>query len=302
MIRTRTRLPALGALALAALIGCAGVAHAQPPARSSGAGITGQWMIEPGDKAGLLQLTLQRNDGSRHHHMSTNDIVAATQVRGLDWKQAESSTGAAFRFQIQRDAGSFACEGWFRAGKGSGHFIFTPSAGFVSDLRGFGYTGLSDEQVFSLAVHDVTRAYLRELARLGYKRVPYEQLIAMHIHGVTPAYIRALAALGHRNLDVDKLVAMRIHGVSPEGIRAFAALGYRGLDDDQLVAMRIHGVSPELVRELSAEGYKRVPADQLVAMRIHGVSPDFIRRLRKRGYDKLSVDELISLKIHGVAR
>ncbi len=299
MIRSRMRLPAL---AVAALIGCAGHAHAQPPARSPASAITGQWLIEPGDKAGTVQLTLQRHDGSRRHHMSSSDVVVSSQVRGLDWKQAQSSSGAAVRFQIQRDAGSFACEGWFRDGKGSGHFTFAPSAGFRSDMRALGYGGLSGEEIFSLAVHDLTRAYIRELGRLGYNRLPYEKLIAMHIHGVTPAYIRELAALGHRKLDADQLVAMRIHGVSAQAIRQFAALGYRGLDEDQLVAMRIHGVSPELVRELGTVGYRSIPADKLVAMRIHGVSPDFIRRLRKRGYDKLSVDELISLKIHGVAR
>jgi hypothetical protein len=299
MIHSRTR---LATLAVAALVGCAGRAHAQPPARSSATAITGQWMIEPGDRAGTVQLTLQRNDGSRRHHMSSSDVVLSSQVRGLDWKQARSTSGAAMRFHIQRDAGSFACEGWFRAGKGSGHFSFAPSAAFVSDMRALGHGGLSSEQIFTLAVHDVTRAYVRELARLGYRRLPYEKLIAMHIHGVSPAYIRELAALGHRNLDADQLVAMRIHGVSAQAIRQFAQLGYRRLDEQQLVAMRIHGVSPELVRELGAEGYRRIPADQLVAMRIHGVSPDFIRRLRKRGYDKLSIDELISLRIHGVAR
>jgi hypothetical protein len=307
MIRTAfpSRLVACGAFLTAALIACS--ASANPPARTDPAtparpgAISGQWLIEPARRAGTMRLTLQRREGSRHQ-MSSSDDIPASQLRGLDWKQAQASPGAVFRFQIARDAGSFACEGWFRLGEGSGHFTFAPDPGFRSELRGLGYPGLSSDQIFSLAVHDVTRALIRELGRLGYQRIPYEQLIAMRIHGATPAYIRALAALGYRNIEVDQLIAMRIHGVSPEGIRELAALGYPRLDTEQLVAMRIHGVDPELVRELRAEGYRGVPAEKLVAMRIHGVSPDFIRRLRKRGYDKLSIDELISLKIHGVAR
>ncbi|HWM84333.1 MAG TPA: hypothetical protein VNO33_00820 [Kofleriaceae bacterium] len=276
----------------------AGPAQASP----STGGITGQWLIERADKPGFISLTIQRRRDHGGGHMSSGDDTPASIVRGLDWKQADSAAGATVRFQIARDAGTFQCEGWFRSGKGSGHFTFAPAASFAADMRALGYGDLSQEQMFTLAVHDVSRALIRDYARLGYPRIELDKLVAMRIHRVTPAYIRELAALGYSKVDVDKLVAMRIHGVSPAEIRKLRALGYPRLDTDKLVAFRIHGVSPEFVEDVRAEGYRGVPADKLVAMRIHGVSPDFIQRLKKRGYARLSVDELISLKIHGVAR
>lgn len=294
--------------ALSAFLGGGGRASASPPPRPTSVttaapagAISGQWLLERGDTAGTARLTIQRSQRS-NHTMSSSDDVPLSIIRGLDWQQAEATPGASFRFQIARDAGRFQCEGWFHLGKGSGHFTFAPDPGFRAGMRALGYGDLSGEQVFTLAVHDVSRGLVRELDQLGYRRVPYDKLVAMRIHGATPRYIRDLAALGHRSIDVDQLVAMRIHGVSPEGIRELSALGYRRVDDQTLITMRIHGVEPDLIRALGAEGYRSVPPDQLVAMKIHGVSPDFIRRLKKRGYARLSVDELISLKIHGVAR
>jgi predicted metallopeptidase len=263
--------------------------------------VDGQWLLERGRKPGMISLTIRRSDGP-HHQMSSTDDFPVAAVRGLDWKQADSTAGGSVRFQIVRDAGVFACEGWFRAGKGSGHFRFTPDSSFVAEIGRHGYRNLSSEQYFALAVHDVSRALLRDYAQLGYGRIPFDELIAMRIHGASPAYIRELAALGYSRIPAEDLVAMRIHGVSPAEIRKYSSLGYPRFDLKMLVDMRIHGVSPGFVQELRAEGYQRVPAEELVEMRIHGVSTDFIRRLKKRGYASLSVRELIDLKIHGVAR
>jgi hypothetical protein len=47
-----------------------------------------------------------------------------------------SRSGTNVQFQLKRDAGTFNFEGWFKDGNGSGHFTFTPSSAFASELAG----------------------------------------------------------------------------------------------------------------------------------------------------------------------
>src|ERR1700730_2168198 len=101
--------------------------------------ITGQWMIDSsrfGAPAGdRVQLTLHRSDG---HSNSTNSSgLPLNALRGLSRAQMESGASNV-RFEIARDAGTLACEGYFRGGKGAGTFTFTPSASFVSEMRSLG--------------------------------------------------------------------------------------------------------------------------------------------------------------------
>ena len=75
-------------------------------------------------------------------------------MRGLSIAQATGS-GAAVNFQIVRDAGTLNCEGWFKNGSGSGHFTFTPNQSFANEMRSLGYQNMTDETLFSMAVHDI---------------------------------------------------------------------------------------------------------------------------------------------------
>ena len=45
------------------------------------------------------------------------------------------SAGSHVQFQLIRDAGTFNCEGWFKDGKGSGHFVFSASPAFAAELQ-----------------------------------------------------------------------------------------------------------------------------------------------------------------------
>ncbi|HYP26770.1 MAG TPA: hypothetical protein VE262_08635 [Blastocatellia bacterium] len=263
--------------------------------------ITGQWIIEPDRgkerRPDSVHLTIQRSRNGRGN-FNSSDSVRLEHFRGLTQAQMAGS-GAAAQFQIVRDAGVLNCEGWFKDGRGSGHFTFAPDRGFASEMQGLGYGTLSDEKLFTLAVLDVSRVFIRELAALGYERLPVDKLVAMKIHGATPQFISELRAAGYDHPPVDQLVAMRIHGATPEFIRELQAEGYNQPPIDQLISMRIHGVSPNFIRELKQLGYDRVPVNQLVAMRIHGVSPEFIQKMKDRGFKDLSVDELVRLRIHG---
>jgi hypothetical protein len=268
----------------------------------SGEAVSGTWTVEParwkqeGHRQPMVQVTLRMRTAAGRSWDSSMPM-AVEELRGLAAGQPDGPA----RFEIVRDAGTITAEGRFRRGEGAGHFTFAPSADYVRALQAMGYERLEDK-VFSLALHDVSRAFIGELDALGYTRVALDDLVSMRIHGATAAYVRELLDLGYRRPDVEQLVSFRIHGVSADYVRALKELGYAQPDPDELVSLRIHGVRPEYVRELKELGYEPPPSlEELVSMRIHGASPEFVRALRELGYERVGVDDLVSMRIHGVS-
>ncbi|HMF57815.1 MAG TPA: hypothetical protein VK619_15840 [Pyrinomonadaceae bacterium] len=244
-------------------------AQSQLPSAATGERITDQWLVETEQETtGMVRLTLTRRTARGGTHESSWDIPLE-QLRGLTVERMNASD-AGVQFKIGRDAGTFYCEGVFNRGSGSGRFTFAPSSIYLTEMRKLGYENFSDEEIFALAVHDVSLRFIGELDALGYS-----------------------------SLYVNHLVAMRIHGVTSDFIIDLKTLGYDFISVDRLVAMRIHKVTVEFIKELQSLGYFRVPIEQLVAMKIHGVTASFIEEMRGRGYRRLSVEELIRMKIHG---
>jgi hypothetical protein len=257
---------------------------------------------------------------------------------GLSEENLHAVTAMPVRFELRREAGDTTFEGTFRDGHGAGQFTFVPRPAFLESVRGLGIdTGNGkgrhgknqdqEEQLFGLAVcdvsvayiksmiaegyrlsledyqamriFDVTPEYIREMRDLGFKDISHDELVATKIHGVTPSYIRQMRTSGW-DLSLDDYQANRIHGVTPEFIREMGDLGYKDMSADDLLAFRIHGVTREFIRELRALGYDDVEADDLIAARIHGVTPAFIREVEEAGYHKVPFDKLISLRISGI--
>ena len=287
---------AAGAVALVS----AKTAVRSAPEPAAGGAITGTWTAEPATwkpAAGngpFVQLSLSRRQGRGHsQHSST---VALSELKGLTAAQMNAGSSSA-SFTLDRDAGRVSFEGSFRGGEGAGHFTFTPSADYVAAM---GYA-LDDEKLYSMAVLDVSREFVRQLDALGYSRLDLDQLVSLRIHGADPAFIRELKALGYDHPTVDDLVSLRIHGATPEFVRDLQSLGYRRLSAQDLVSLRIHGAAPDFVRQLRELGYDRLSAEDLVSMRIHGVSPEFVRRVQaSRG--SVSIERLVSMRIHGEER
>jgi hypothetical protein len=261
--------------------------------------ITGQWMIDGIGVPDQLQLTLHRSMGKSGS--STNfSSYPVNGFLGLTRAQMDSPEGVMVRFQMVRDAGTLACEGYFKRGNGAGTFTFSSDPGFIAEMRKLRYAGLDPEMLFSMAAHDVSLEYVRSLRSLKAAPTSADDLISMRIHGVSIEYIQELQSLGYRNLKADELVTMRIHGVTTEFVRDLSQLGYGLVPADELVTMRIHGASTSFIKELKSLGYDHPTIDQLVTMRIHGVSPDFIHRLQERGMKNLTIDQMVNLRIHGI--
>lgn len=271
----------------------------------------------------------------RHHNMGTtmriSDFTALTRA------QMDAATMTPVRFELRREAGNTVFEGTFRNGKGAGQFTFTGNRNYISAVQALGVPfdldgkrkhrdRSEEEELFSLALHDVSTAFIKQMQAEGFK-VSLEKYLTMRIFDITPEYIREMRSLGFKDLDDEELVSSKIHKVTPQYVRemraagwdltldelqssaihgatpAFAAemkkLGY-ALDFDDLVSFRIHKVTPEFIGELRELGYTRVSADDLVSMRIHKVTPEFIRELKAAGYSNVPVEKLVSMRIHKI--
>jgi hypothetical protein len=261
--------------------------------------ITGQWSVGGPIVQNKINLSLGRT--APGFNMSNSGMVELSQFRGLTQAQLNSTAaGAIANFDLVRDAGTFHFEGYIKGGSGGGTFTFAQNANYAAEMRGLGYTGLDDEKVFAMAVHDVSAAYVRALNAQGLRPDSTDQLVTMRIHNVTPEFVADFRSLGYTNLSADKLVTMRIHNVTTAFARDLKAMGYNSVTEDQLVTMRIHGVSTDLIREVEAQGFGHPSIDQVVTMRIHGITPDYIQRARAAFKGNLTIDQLVSMKIHGV--
>jgi hypothetical protein len=288
---------------------------------------TGQWIIEPEREANWLHLTLMYSHKQGRGQSMHSNRIAADQLRGLGSAQMMSA-GTNVQFQIVRDAGTFNCEGWFKSGRGSGHFVFAANPSFVAELKRRNYEAPTEAQLFRLALSDTGLALLDELQAQGYERPTLDQLVRMGDHGVSLDYVRALKsqgysvqsvdlltrmvdhgvtvsfikeleALGYKNLPVPTLIRTVDHGVTPAYIQELAALGYRDQPLEQLTRLVDHGVTAPFIREVEAAGLGRPPLEQLVRMQDHGVNARFIEKMKGRGFTNLTIDELVRLADHG---
>jgi hypothetical protein len=258
----------------------------------------GTWTANTTDSDTQIHLMLQWETSNWGRSIPLNDL------RGISRQQISSSISTPVHFQIDREPGNFAMEGVFRDGKGAGHFRFTPNRNFASTLRSLrveGAENITDRQLMTMAMANVSRSMIEELSTLGLRPLGVRQLVQLSIHGVTADYVRALRARGMTDTDeVRHVVSLRIHGVTPDLLDAYAELGYRDLSRSEVMQMSIHGARPSFIRELRELGYSDLSPKQLVRMRIHGVTPSFIREMREAGYSDLPPDTLVRMRIHGI--
>lgn len=272
----------------------------------------------------------------RNHNMGSTMKIA--DFTGLTRAQMDAAAMTPVSFQMRREAGNAVFEGTFRNGKGAGQFTFTPNPAYLDTIRSMGIDLQrekrrhrdrdwdEEEELFALAIHDVSTAfiksmiaegyrvtledyltmrifditpeYIREMRSLGFKNITHDELVSSRIHRVTPDYVRQMRAAGW-DLDLDELQSTRIHGATPEFAAEMKKLGYN-LDIDDLVSFRIHRVTPEFIAEMAKLGYKNISADDLVSMRIHRVTPEFIKELEQAGYVKVPIEKMISMRIHNI--
>jgi hypothetical protein len=283
------------ALAVAFILVLAVAAHAES---LRGMWTASTWSVKDTER---IQLNM-----TREHSNCGQDFKIAS-FEGLSRAQMTSASDVPVKFALRRDAGTISFDGSFRDGEGAGHFTFTPNDSYLGTLRSMN-VALDDEkdrdrtegeELFRLAMFDVSLDFIRQMHNLGYD-VGVRDLVRFRIHGVSPEMVRELRSLGLDHVSAADLVRMRIHGATPEFIRQMADSGYRNLTVESLIRFRIHGVTPEFVRDIASLGYRDVPGEDLVRMRIHGVTPEFIRDVESAGYKNVPVEKLVQMRIHGI--
>lgn len=274
------------------------IAAAWANASSGELKMSGTWSIDADRGDDEVQLVMTRSEANSRWRSSSP--IELSQLSGLTRTQIDGRREEA-EFEIRREAGVFHFTGVFDRGLGTGRFEFAPNQEFASTLRREGFPGATSEDLFTLAMHDVSLEHIRGFKSLGYRDLDLEAIKRLRIHGATPEMARELRSSGVRAENAEGLIRMCIHGVSPEYIRAMGSLGYHKLDAEEVIRMKIHGVNAEYVRAMANLDYRDIGAEALIRMKIHGVTTDYVRDLKGLGYDRVGDDELIRLRVHGVS-
>lgn len=293
--------------------------------------LTGQWTAEmKRDKPGEVQMTYHRNSQNGDFNMMTGGTVPLGELQGLT-AEAVFSTKANVSFNVVRQAGTFACEGYFREGKGAGFWTFTPNGSFVSAMRARGYDNLTDEDLLRAALHKLTTNFFDDLKSAGYDRLEFKQLLRAASHDVTAEYIREMQSAGYQGLSMEELVRARNHEIDSRYIREARAMGFdkqpleklirlrnheitqdfinrmrtAGFDNlsiDELIRLKNHEITPEFVNSVKAEGYPDIPLETVIRLKTHEVDRDYIRRVKARGFTDLTLEQIIKLRSRDVIK
>jgi hypothetical protein len=251
------------------------------------------WQLRPSLSLNQVHFVVRHSNGFDNWINSRE--VPLENFRGFSLSML--ATPGPAKFEYVADAGRLLCEGRFLMGTGSGTYTFTPDPGFVSALQQMGYDAPVDEQLLSMLMMGISRAFAREIRDSGL-RATSQDLIALRNQGVTLDYIREGRQAGYQSLTAEDYVQLRIHGVETDFLRDLKAGGY-DLRAADIVQLRIHGVDSGYIRELKSFGLKPDASD-LTQMRTHGVTPDYVKGLKDAGYENLQAEEVDQLRMHGV--
>src|SRR3982751_6028143 len=186
--------------------------------------IKGQWTAEfSAKKSGRIQITfIRRSEGGSN---MMGESLSLSELQGLS-PEASNASDATVSFNIVREAGTFACEGAFRAGKGAGFWTFTPNGSFVSAMQSRGYGSLSDDDLLRAAMHNLTTKYIDELKAAGYDKLTFEQVSRGAGHDVTVGFIREMQSIGYSNLTMEELIRARNHEIDSQYAKEVQAMGF----------------------------------------------------------------------------
>jgi hypothetical protein len=252
-----------------------------------------QWRLTPSFSIDQVHFNVRHSN--IHGNWSNSRDVPLDRFRGFSLSQL--ATPGPAKFEYVADAGRLICEGRFLLGTGSGSYTFAADRTFVSALQQMGYDTPDDEQLISMLMMDINRAFARDIRDSGL-RASSQDLIGLKMHGVTVDYVREARQAGYRDFTADDYAQLRIHGVNTDFLRELKAAGY-DLHSGDITQLRIHGVDSEYIRKVKSYGLKPLASD-LTQMRIHGVTPEYLKGLKDAGYENLQAEEVDQLRIHGV--
>ncbi len=212
---------------------------------------------------GAVQLETRWNSGSGRHD---NEHSSAIDAAALGISKALASPGQHVTFNLHREAGDYAFDGWLGNGEGAGNYTFAPNESFFTALRKRGYDVQTLDYEIAFGNLDITTQYVDEMEALGYK------------------------------LEVNKLVAMRALGVTAQYVRDLRSAGVSDVTQSQVISMRALRVDRAYVDEIAQAGFPHLSANEYVTLKALRVDGAYIRYLRGHGFKNLTVNQVVTMK------
>jgi hypothetical protein len=261
--------------------------------------ITGQWIAEFSRKTpGEIRMSYHMQpEGGGSSLMSRT--VPLVELQGLT-AEAASSAKENVNFNIVFEAGTFACEGYFREGKGAGFWTFTPSQSFVSAMRERGYNNLTSEDLLKAALNRLTTNFIEDLKSAGYDRLDFPQLLRAASHAVTADFIRELQSAGYQGLTMEELVRARNHNIDSRYVKEVRAMGFDKQPLEKLIRLRNHEITQDFINRMRSAGFDGLSIEQLIRLKNHDITPEFVNGLKAEGYADIPVESAIRLKNHEI--
>lgn len=253
----------------------------------------GAWTLNSWTLGDSVRLELKRGSTTILWDQSVDDL------RGLT-RENLHALRAPVRFVLKRDAGQFEFEGTLTLGMGGGGFQFLPEPSFVAALASLGYGTAAEDDVFTMAVEDISLAYAREAKQAGIGGLRLRDLVEFHEHGVELAFLHDLGAIGYPGLSAEDVLRLHDHGVETAFLRTLKDSGYAEASARDIVRLHDHGVDPSFIRELAATVMARAGFDGMIQLHDHGVDPTYVARIESAGFGTLSVEQIVKLHDHGV--
>ena len=153
-----------------------------------------------------------------------NNDMPWSSFQGLDAQQLSRLNGK-HTFNFVRDAGSFVCTGVIANGRGHGDYTFQENPTYLNELQKMGYLSPTSDDLFQMAMSDVSLEFVRSVKSAGLEASASE-LLELRNHGLSAEYIREAKNAGFQSLSVRDLIEMKNNGVQPDFLRGLKDAGY----------------------------------------------------------------------------
>ncbi|HEX8922971.1 MAG TPA: hypothetical protein VF766_15965, partial [Pyrinomonadaceae bacterium] len=215
--------------------------------------LSGTWAAEvKRDKAeNEVQFTFNRRSDGGHSSMSGSGISLAS-LQGLTREQVFAANNTQVSFRLAREAGTIECRGSFRDGKGAGDWRLIPNETFRSAMRARGFDDLTDEQMFTSVMIDVTSKFVDDFKSIGFEGLTFKDVVKGRIFNVTPQFAAEMKSLGFDNLSLEELVKARIFKIDTEFVREVQGMGFERQSLEGLVKLRIFKITPEFISAMKS--------------------------------------------------
>lgn len=284
------------ALSFALVVAFGGAFYSSEAFAATRADIAGEWIASVGKKdPSDIHITFSRSSAGPGFNMSGETFKAA-ELQGVTPAQIGSAMRADVRFTMAADAGTFACEGMFREGRGTGFWTFSPSEAFRTDMKGRGYGYLNDEELLRAALTRLTLKYIDELKSAGYGQIEYKELVRAAGDGVTAAFIRELKAAGFTAPTIEQLARAADNGVTAAYMRDIQATGLANLTLDTISRAADEKVTPAFIVEMKGAGFSSLTLENIIRLKDEDVTAKFVEEIRAEGYPDITPSLAIRLK------